>query len=45
MRETQAASAKSLTVIAAASNGRGIPTARDGQWEVQSVANVLRRVA
>ncbi len=38
--EAQAAGAKSLRQIAAALNARGIATARGGQWEAQTVANV-----
>ena len=45
IRVAQAAGAKSLRQIAAALNGRGIATARGGQWEAATVANVLRRVA
>src|SRR5271157_5195513 len=45
IREAQAAGAKSLRQIAAALNGRGIPTARGGRWEAQTVANVLKRIA
>jgi hypothetical protein len=44
IREAEAAGARSLRQIAAALNGRGIATARGGRWEVQTVANVLRRV-
>jgi DNA invertase Pin-like site-specific DNA recombinase len=45
IREAQAAGAKSLREIAAALNAGGIPTARGGRWEAQTVANVLRRAA
>ena len=44
IREAQAAGAKSLRQVAAALNRRGIATAREGKWEAQTVANVLRRV-
>jgi hypothetical protein len=43
IREAQRAGARTLRDIAEALNARGIPTARDGQWYAQSVANVLAR--
>jgi DNA invertase Pin-like site-specific DNA recombinase len=44
IREAQAAGANSLRQIAAALNGRGIPTARGAKWEAVTVRNVLKRV-
>src|SRR5437660_6353732 len=43
IREAQKAGAGTLRQIADALNGRGIPTARGGQWYAQTVANVLER--
>jgi DNA invertase Pin-like site-specific DNA recombinase len=43
IREAQAAGAKTLREIAAALNGRGVTTARGGQWEATTVRNALRR--
>jgi DNA invertase Pin-like site-specific DNA recombinase len=43
IREAQKAGASTLRQIAEALNGRGIPTARGGQWYAQSVANILER--
>ena len=44
IREAQAAGAKTLRQIAAALNGRGIPTARGGKWEAKTVSNILKRI-
>jgi DNA invertase Pin-like site-specific DNA recombinase len=43
MREAQKAAAKTLREIASALNGRGVSTARGGQWHAKSVANILER--
>jgi hypothetical protein len=43
IREVQRAGAKSLRAIAEALNARGIPTARGGRWQAQTVANALAR--
>src|SRR6516165_3800630 len=40
IREAQKAGARTLRDIAEALNGRGIATARGGQWYAQSVANI-----
>jgi DNA invertase Pin-like site-specific DNA recombinase len=44
IREARAAGAKTLREVAAALNGRGIPTARGGRWQPQTVANVVGRL-
>jgi len=41
--EAKAAGAVTLRAIADALNARGVPTARGGRWQAQSVANVLKR--
>jgi hypothetical protein len=43
--EARAAGAKSLRQIAAALNGRWIPTVRGGKWEAATVRNIFRRAA
>jgi DNA invertase Pin-like site-specific DNA recombinase len=43
IREAQKAGATTLREIASALNGRGVSTARGGQWHAKSVANVLER--
>ena len=43
IREVQRAGAKSLRAIAEALNARGIPTARGGRWQAQTVSNALAR--
>jgi DNA invertase Pin-like site-specific DNA recombinase len=43
--EVRAAGTSSLRAVAAALNARGVPTARGGRWEAQTVANIVRRVA
>jgi DNA invertase Pin-like site-specific DNA recombinase len=43
VREIQRAGALSLRTVAAALNARGIPTARGGRWQAQTVSNVLAR--
>ena len=45
IREARTRGARSLRQIASALNVQGIPTARGGRWEAQTVANILRRVA
>ena len=42
--EVWSAGATSLRAVAQALNARGVPTARGGRWEAQTVANVVRRV-
>jgi DNA invertase Pin-like site-specific DNA recombinase len=44
IHEIQAAGATSLRAIADALNARGVPTARGGRWQAQTVANILARV-
>ncbi len=41
--EIQKTGAETLRAVADALNKRGVPTARGGRWEAQTVANVLRR--
>jgi DNA invertase Pin-like site-specific DNA recombinase len=43
--DIQAGGAKSLREIADALNGRGIPTARGGEWSATQVARVMARLA
>ena len=43
IREIQRAGATSLRAIADALNARGVPTARDGRWQAQTVSNALAR--
>jgi hypothetical protein len=43
IRAIQKAGATSLRAIADALNARGIPTARGGRWQAQTVSNVLAR--
>src|SRR5262245_55556762 len=43
IREIQASGATSLRAIADALNARGIPTARGGRWQAQTVSNALAR--
>jgi DNA invertase Pin-like site-specific DNA recombinase len=43
IREAQKAGAHTLRDIAEALNGRGVATARGGQWHAKSVANILAR--
>jgi DNA invertase Pin-like site-specific DNA recombinase len=43
IREVQRAGAKSLRAIADALNARGVPTARGGRWQAQTVSNALTR--
>jgi DNA invertase Pin-like site-specific DNA recombinase len=45
IREIQRAGVKSLRAIADALNARGIPTARGGRWQAQTVANVIERAS
>jgi DNA invertase Pin-like site-specific DNA recombinase len=45
IREAQQAGATSLRALAASLNDNGVPTARGGRWEAQTVANVLKRIA
>ena len=44
IRAARAAGARSLREIAAALDGRGIPTARGGKWEAKTVSNILKRI-
>ena len=44
INEVRAAGARSLRAVAAALDARGIPTARGGRWEAQTVANILARI-
>jgi DNA invertase Pin-like site-specific DNA recombinase len=41
--EIRSSGATSLRKIAAALTARGVPTARGGQWDAMTVANVMRR--
>lgn len=43
IREIQRAGATSLRAIADALNARGVPTARGGRWQAQTVSNALAR--
>jgi DNA invertase Pin-like site-specific DNA recombinase len=43
IREIERAGVTSLRAIAEALNARGVPTARGGRWQAQTVANVLAR--
>src|SRR5262245_10092598 len=43
IREVQRAGATSLRAIADALNARGVPTARGGRWQAQTVSNALAR--
>jgi hypothetical protein len=43
IREIQATGATSLRAIADALNARGVPTARGGRWQAQTVANIRAR--
>jgi DNA invertase Pin-like site-specific DNA recombinase len=43
IREIKRVGATSLRAIAEALNARGVPTARGGRWQAQTVANVLGR--
>jgi recombinase len=43
IHEVQRAGAKSLRAIAEALSARGIPTARGGRWQAQTVSNALAR--
>jgi DNA invertase Pin-like site-specific DNA recombinase len=43
VREIRKAGAKTLRAIAEALNARGVPTARGGRWQAQTVANLLQR--
>src|SRR5262249_62420046 len=42
-REIKRAGATSLRAIADALNARGVPTARGGRWQAQTVSNALAR--
>ena len=44
IREIQRAGATSLRAIADALNARGVPTARGGRWQAQTVSNALARL-
>ena len=43
IRELKRAGATSLRAIADALNARGVPTARGGRWQAQTVSNALAR--
>ncbi len=45
IKEIQRAGATSLRAIADALNARGVPTARGGQWQAQTISNLLARAS